>query len=300
MRAHRPVPVRRNHDDSGFTLVELAIVVLVMGILFAITMPIVSTILQTSSKVDVTYENVDEQLWLSTTLQRLVRSAVAPTPSTTAQTVPAFVTSSITPTSMTFYTNTGTVRGPEKVIASCTATPVKTTRCDDPTSTFTVTITKAELHPSTVSTPTHTKTYCPQTAATTSKHCKWTTTNTKRRLVTITHVKNGSKTPLQPLFVYAYGTQPTPGDPVKTTTVCAAAGTPSGCSSTDAATFDSCLTGTPTQPFENCRSGEVRTVDYDLQINNKTTVRYGGAQAEDDTGIFLLSATSMLYDPTVG
>lgn len=293
----------RARDEQGFTMLEMAVIILVMGILLAITIPIVSTVLETSSKVDTTYSNVDEQLWLSTTLQRLVRAAVAPTPSITGSApVPAFVTGSITPTSMTFYTNTGTARGPEMVVATCT--PVSSTdhtACKSPTATFTVVIYKAEVTPTS---PTH-KTFCPQVTGTATQHCRYTTTTynghtltvTKRTVVKISHVKNGANG--NPLFVFSYGAVPQPGKPMVTTTVCAP-GYTGTCSSSDAAEFKTCLAGTVTQTFVNCLSGEIETVNYDLQINANTTPRYGGSQAEDDTGIFVLSSSSMQYDPSVG
>jgi prepilin-type N-terminal cleavage/methylation domain-containing protein len=287
----------RPRDERGFTLVEMMVVVLVMGILFAISTPIVSTVLQTSSHVDVTYSNVDEQLWLSTVLQRFVRSAVAPTPTVTGHTppVPAFKAGTITPTSMTFYTNTGTSRGPEKVVAKCTPeSSTDTTACQSPTATFSVTVYKPQ-----VTARTH-KSFCPSVTGTLTHHCLYTTASyaiTSRVLVTISHVKNGLNG--QPLFVFAYGPEPTPGEPMTTTTICAP-GYTGTCTSNDHTSFTKCTVGTVTQPFENCLAGEIQTVTYDLQINAKTTVHYGGGQAEDDTGIFVLSSTSMQYDPSVG
>lgn len=317
-RCRRPMPRRptglsgHRQDERGATLVEMMVVLLTMGILLAIAIPIVSTLLQTTSKVDATYSNVDEQLWLGTNLQRLVRSAVAPTPSPTPATgqppAPAFVPGSITPTSMSFTTNTGTPAGPEKVVAKCTPpTPVHPTRCKV-TSTFTVTVYRAQTSPS----PPHAS-YCPQSVDTFVNHCSWTTAGkgavTKKVLITIPHVRNAAATPPIPLFVFSYGPPPTPGKPMTTTTVCAMTGVPAGCSSTDAATFGTGGTATrsncqaatgPGSLFARCPAGEIEHVAYDLLINAKTTARYGGAQAEDDTGIFVLSSTSMLFDPSVG
>lgn len=282
-------------DERGVSLVELAFVLLVMGILLAVTVPIVSTLVQTNSKVDVTYSNVDQQLWLSTTLQRLVRSAVAPDPSPTPEgtkaPIPAFAAGTLTPTAMTFYTNTGTSDGPVKITASCTWTTTHHTRCQAPTSTFTVTMTKAEAGT------------CPKVTGTYGFLCKYTPSQT-HTLVKITHVKNGTKSPPQPLFVYSYGAQPPAGSPMVTTTVCAIttpAKTPSGCISTDTSTFGSCIASkNQLNTFEKCPAGEVEKVSYDLMINAKTTSRYGGEQAEDDTGIFVLSSASMVFDPSVG
>ncbi len=282
----------------------MAVVIVMMGILIAIVVPIVSTVTQTTSKVDVTYSNVDEQLMLSTTLQELVRSAVAPAPSVTGSTpVPAFTYAAghqITPTSMTFYTNTGTPRGPEMVVAKCTpVSTADTTACKSPTSTFSVVVYKAEETPKTNTS------FCPDITGTTTARCRYTTTSyddttlhvTSRTLITIPYVKNGANG--TPLFVFAYGPDPIPGQPMVTTTVCAP-GYTGTCTSSDHTAFASCSVGTLTQPFESCLSGEIESVTYDLQINAKTTNLYGGAQAEDDTGIFVLSSTSMKYDPSVG
>lgn len=283
-------------------MVEMMVVLLVLAILLGASMPIVATLLRTTSRVNTTYANVDGQLYLSTNLQRLVRSAVAPEPSFSGHVpVPAFVPGEISPTAMTFTTNAGTANGPELVTASCTATGSNPTLCAAPTSTFTVTITSPvsgscprTTNP-TVVTPTTRCTYTPAKGA------------KKRELVQVTHVKNGANG--QPLFVYSYGPTPTPGQPMTTTTICALHPTPahSGCTSatTDATVFGTakCLAASPftsLKPFVNCPAGEIETVDYDLQINANTSTLNGGAQAEDDTGVFVLSSSSMLFDPVAG
>lgn len=273
-------------------MVEMAVILMVFGILLAITVPIISTVLQTSSKVDVTYSNVDEQLWLSTTLQRLVRAAVAPTPSITGSApVPAFATASISPTAMRFYTNTGTARGPEMVTVKCTATPTTKLLCKKKVATFTVTIYRAEV------TPTTKVSFCPFVSGTATKHCYYTKTTvggkhptvTERTLVTIPHVRNGTNGTT--LFLYQYVVPNS--TPAKAPTVDKPAATKD-------TVFTKCLAGTPIAPFKNCASGEIESVKYDLQINGLVTSRYGGSQAEDDTGIFVLSSTSMSYEPSVG
>ena len=297
-------------DDDGVTMVEMMVVMLTLAILLAISMPIVATLLRTTSRVDATYSNVNEQLWLSTNVQRLVRSAVAPQPSFSGHVpVSAFTPRTpstrtrpgVTPTSMSFYTNTGTHNGPDLIQASCTATSSHPTLCAAPTSTFTVKITSPVA------------TTCPRTTnpitVTPTTHCTYTPAKGAKthQLVQVTHVKNGASG--KPLFVYSYGPAPTPGKPMTTTTICALQPTPThpGCTSgtTDAAIFGTakCLAATPftsLKPFTNCPVGEIETVDYDLQINTNTSTLNGGSQAEDDTGVFVLSSTSMLFDPAVG
>lgn len=285
---------RAPRGEDGFTLMEVAIVLVVMAILMAITIPIVSTVLQASSRVNATYSNVDEQLVLSTNLQRLLRAAVAPGPSydgaaPTNPPVTPFVPGSIGPTSVTFFANTGTADGPVKVAASCTATPSNATACAVPTSTFTVTITPAR--PGT----------CPFMTGTLSRHCTWTTGRT-RTPVSLPGVRNGSTSPL---FVFAYGAAPSLGAPLTTTTVCSSAGSgyPKNCSGSDAATFSAsqCFTSTTeAHPFSKCPAGEIDEISYDLLLNGNASPVNGGLQAQDATGIFVLSASSMLYQPEVG
>lgn len=280
---------RARDDERGISLLEVAIVLLVMAILMGMTVPIVSTLLQTDSGVNVTYSNVDSQIFLSTNLARLVRSAVAPDPSSsTAAPIPAFVPASISPTSMSFFTNVGNPTGPDEVSADCTATAT-TTWCA-PTATFTVTLTTPRTCPVNQATL-HT---CQYTGAGTTTHV----------LIQIPHVRNGTNR--QPLFVFSYAPPPAPGQPLQTTTVCATSTyTPThthpGCTThTDAQVFSSCtLAAATTSLFNTCKAGEIVSVDYDLQINAKATGVYGGNQAEDDTGIFVMSATSMLYQAAV-
>ena len=290
-------PPRLTHGEEGVTLLELMIVMAVLAILLAISVPIVSTLLQTTGRVSSTYANVNEQLWLSTNLQRLLRAAVAPEPSTATGTpITPFVaftqtssssTPSLNPTAVTFYANTGTANGPERVTASCTATSSNKTLCAKPTSTFTVTIT-----PATAGT-------CPTTAAS-SAVCAYSSAS-KRVLVLLTHVKDGADG--VPLFTYSWGSEATAGQSTSIQTVCAWSGTPSGCTGTDATVFaaSKCLASTSTtKPFAKCAVGEVTEVSFDIQVSGSTTRTYGGAKAEEASGTFVFSSTSDLFDPAVG
>jgi prepilin-type N-terminal cleavage/methylation domain-containing protein len=286
---------RRDRTDHGFTLVEVLVVLTVMAILLAMTVPIISTLVQSSSRVTNTYANVDEQLVLSTNLQRLLRAAVAPGSSyytgdkAVTPPVTPFVAGSVGPTSVIFYANTGTANGPVKVKASCTATSSHSTRCEK-TSTFTVTVTAPKAGS------------CPFLTGTVSYDCTWPSTNTKT-LLSIAHIRNGNDTPPLPPFVFAYGASASLGGPLTTTTVCSVTGYPSGCTGSDTTTFSraNCFASTTTQhPFSKCPAGEIDEISYDLQINVNTTALYGGLQAQDATGIFVLSSTSMLYDAAVG
>lgn len=303
MSLPRSLPRRpRPRGEEGVTLLEMMIVMVVTAILLAITLPIVTTLLRTTSRVDTTYSNVDEQLWLSTNLQRLVRSAVAAEPSFSGHTpVPAFVPGTMTPTSMSFTTNTGTPDGPVLIQASCTTTASDATLCAAPTSTFTVKVTDPVANT------------CPRTTnpldVTPTTRCTYTTAHGAKShlLVEVAHVKNGAhKTPL---FVFSYGPAPTPGHPMTTTTICALHPTPTQptctATGTDATVFGTsnckaATTFTSLKPFVNCPAGQIEKVNYDLQINGNTSTLNGGSQAEDDTGVFMLSSTSPLFEPSVG
>ncbi len=262
----------RPFDEQGLSTVELAVVLLTLGILLAMSIPIVDTLFNTTGRVTNTYNNIGGQLVLSTNLQRLIRSAVAPGPSpSSGAPVPAFVPGSVTPTSMTFATNV-----PELVTASCTPAAAGGA-CASPTSTFTVTVTPAEAGT------------CPYSAADFTDRCQWPSSGT-RTIISIGNVTNGPNG--QPLFVFAYGASPGPGQPVALTT---APPTIAG-----DAVFNTCTQGTTSQPFANCLAGEIQSVTFDLQVNGDTSPLHGGAQAEEDTGVFALSSISTVYDPSVG
>ena len=106
-------------DEQGLTLVELMIALTTLLILFVMTIPIVDTLFSTIPRVNNTYINVNQLLPVSTNLQRFIRSAVEPGPTSGGVPVPPFVTGSVTPTSVTFYTNIGDTNGPAKIVASC-------------------------------------------------------------------------------------------------------------------------------------------------------------------------------------
>jgi prepilin-type N-terminal cleavage/methylation domain-containing protein len=294
-RSDRDRQSSRVRGDGGFSLVEMMVVLLALSVLLAISIPVVSTVFQTQSRIDQTYTNVNQQLELSTNLQRLLRAAVAPassydgaTQTATSPPVTPFELGHITPTSLTFYANTGTTHGPEQVTASCTQTSTHTTLCA-PTATFTLTITPAKA------------TTCPFNQTTTTFHCTWPSTAT-RQLLELPYVTNGDSSTAEPLFTYAYGTK----------TVCSD-GLPSGCSGSDSVTFSSThcspdLSNPTGAPFATCPAGEITEVYYvlrfDVKVTHstkaKTTAQYGGFVAKTVSGTFVMSSTSALYSPAVG
>ena len=297
MRRHpRPLAVRlaarrRERDESGVTLVELAIVTLTLLILFAMTVPIVDTLFSTIARVNNTYINVNQLLPVSTNLQRFIRSAVEPGPTSSGVPVPAFVTGALTPTSMTFYTNVGDPNGPAKIVASCTASAPTTGVCD---SNATFTVTEAKANSST----------CPPTGTT----CTWGTAKT---LISVTGVDNANDN--APLFIYTLLLVTASSSTTTYSTSAVGNSCPGSYSSGSAAlaacyytndntTFASCTsTGSTTgNVLANCPSAEVYAVTIDLQVNSVTSGKNAAGQEEDNTTVYLLSPASDGYQASVG
>jgi hypothetical protein len=288
---------RRDRNEAGVTLVELAIVMVTLLILFAMTVPIVDTLFSTIARVNNTYINVNQLLPVSTNLQRFVRSAVEPGPTSAGVPVPAFVTGALTPTSMTFYTNVGAANGPAKIVASCTSTAPSTGVCD---SSATFTVTEAQATSST----------CPPTGTA----CTWGTAQT---LISVTGVDNANTN--TPLFIYTLlqTNSSSSGTTYTTSQVgdTGANGSPTNCPSqatsasvascyynNDNSTFASCTsTGSTTgNVLANCPSAEVYAVTIDIQVNSVTSGKNAAGQAEDDTTVYLLSPVSDDYQASVG
>ena len=282
---------RRDRDESGVTLVELAIVTLTLLILFAMTVPIVDTLFSTIARVNNTYINVNQLLPVSTNLQRFIRSAVEPGPTANGIPVPAFVTGALTPTSMTFITNVGDPNGPAKIVASCTASNPSTGVCDSG-ATFTVTEAKAQSGS------------CPPTGSA----CTWLTPQT---LISVTGVANANDN--APLFVYtllltnssASGTTYTTSQVGSSCTSQYSSGTAGLAScyyTNDNSTFASCTsTGSTTgNVLANCPGAEVYAVTIDLQVNSVTSGKNAAGQSEDNTTVYLLSPFSDGYQASVG
>ncbi len=297
----RPLSLRRRRvkgadlDESGFTLVEMMIAMATLLILFAMTVPIVDTVFLTIARVNNTYTNVNQLLPVSTNLQRFIRSAVEPGPTTSGVPDPAFVTGAITPTSITFYTNVGDTNGPAKIVASCQSTTPSSGLCNSG-GTFTVT----EAH-ATTNSSTH-ATNCPPTGT----GCTWGTAET---LITVNGVSNASDD--APLFVYTLlvttanssGTTSTTSEVGST---CASqysgAAVLSCYYNDDTSAFNTCTstTGTSGNVLAACQNAEIYAVTIDLQVNGVSTGRTAGQQSEDDSTVYLLSPESADYESMVG
>ena len=283
-------------DEAGLTLVELSVATATLLILFAMTVPIVDTLFSTIARVNNTYTNVNQLLPVSTNLQRFLRSAVSPGPTSNGIPVPAFVTGSISPTSVTFYTNIGNTNGPAKIVASCASSTPSTGLCNSG-GTFTVT----EATPSSGS--------CPPAGTA----CSFGSPHT---LITVNGVSNAIDN--QPLFEYTlllitstssgtgYATSPvgsscapstpnTPSTPYSSSVA--------SCFYTnDLSTFASCTsTGSTTgNVLANCPGAEVYAISIDLQVNGVSTGRTAGGQSEDNSTVYLLSPVSSNYQGMVG
>ncbi len=269
--------------ESGVTLVELSIALVTLLVLFAMTVPIVDTVFATVARVNNTYTNVNQLLPVSTNLQRFVRSAVEPGPSTNGVPDPPYVTGATSPTSMTFYTNVGDPNGPAEIVASCQSANPSTGLCD---AGGTFTVTEAHANAGT----------CPPAGS----GCTW---GAARTLITVNGVSNANDN--APLFVYTLIVNSTSSSGTTTTTtpeVGSGCSSPSCFYSDDASAFASC-TSTPTSssdPLANCKSDEIYAVTIDLQVNGVSTGRTAGGQSEDDSTVYRLSPDSANYQPMVG
>jgi|GEM_PF-3000219 len=154
----RSRPAGGHDDDHGFTSVELIVAMSVMALIMVITGPIVSTVFTVSNGVKASYATVNQVLPATTVLERLIRSAASPAPALGQNTdtglwvpqnptvggtpAPPFapVTMPVqsdprayqapsngpfvmSPNSMSFYSNTGDINGPELVQVTTTAIP---------------------------------------------------------------------------------------------------------------------------------------------------------------------------------
>jgi hypothetical protein len=232
---------------------------------------------------------------VSTNLQRFIRSAVEPGPTTNGVPNPAFVTGAITPTSMTFYTNVGDPYGPAEIVAKCQSTTPSSGLCNAG-GIFTVTEAHATANSSTGSTN------CPPTGT----GCTWGTPET---LIKVLGVSNASDN--APLFLYTL-LQTTASSSGTTSTTsqigseCSSQHTGSAvlaCDySDDTAAFNTCTSthSTSGNVLASCQSAEIYAVTIDLQVNGVSTGRLAGGQSEDDSTVYLLSPESADYEPMVG
>lgn len=295
--ARRGRAASASRDEAGLTLVEMSIAMVTLLILFAMTVPLVDTLFATITRVNNTYTNVNQLLPVSTNLQRFLRSAVEPGPTSGGVPVPPFVTGSVSPTSVTFYTNVGNANGPAEIVASCASTTPSTGLCNSG-GVFTVT----EALPNSGS--------CPPTGTA----CTY---GAQHSLITVDGVSNATDN--QPLFEYTLlvaSSSPTTGTTYTTPVVGASCiptqpNSPSypylssvaSCLATaDTSEFASCTStySTTGNVLANCPGAEVYAITIDLQVNGVSTGRTAGGQSEDSSTVYLLSPISNQYQPMVG
>jgi prepilin-type N-terminal cleavage/methylation domain-containing protein len=334
----RVAQARRAEPEAGFTLVELLVAVVVLAILLAMSIPIVSTFLDASTRVTNTYANVNQLLPVSTNLQRLIRSAVAPAPTYfTGIPVSPFgsynntsgnlVAGTLSPTTLTFYANVGDPNGPAKIVASCT--PNGTTGLCANGGTLTVTEARA------VQTGSPAASTCPF-ASQNNVTCTWSSSPVT--LLTVKGLTNGLDN--IPLFTYTllFTTTTTSGSGSQVTTSSTDAlnwqnsgpqpttALPSGLqqasqagaaayaldlssgygtnssNSSQNGWFGGCDASTEplTNPDYNCAAAEIEAVTIDIQVNTTSGSRLGGNQEEDQSTVYLLSTSSSRYQEEVG
>lgn len=116
-------------SESGLSLIELLVAMIVTAILLTVTLPVISTFVISGNTVESTYAAIDQILPLSSTLPRFLRSAVEPAPIgfIAGLTVSPFVMTASNPTpanygpySISFYSNVGDPNGPELFVVAVT------------------------------------------------------------------------------------------------------------------------------------------------------------------------------------
>lgn len=95
-------------EESGLTLVEMAVVLIILSVVLTMTLRGLTAVSSTASGADRRLQNLDEARIVMNNLSKDLRTAVALTPGT-----PAFLVASANET--TFYANLNPVRGPVKV-----------------------------------------------------------------------------------------------------------------------------------------------------------------------------------------
>jgi prepilin-type N-terminal cleavage/methylation domain-containing protein len=110
--------------ESGFTLVEIMITVAILGVVLAITAPLVTAFYDVNGDVQQSFTATNDLVLASESITQYLHEAVAPCPtgSTKCSTTAFSSASSPTATSLTFYANTGNANGPVEVVITTTGT----------------------------------------------------------------------------------------------------------------------------------------------------------------------------------
>jgi type II secretory pathway pseudopilin PulG len=107
-----------HRGEEGMTLVETMITCVILAIAMAATVPVVTIFYQESTAIQRTYSAVDQVLLASEDLNQYIRDAVEPAPAASGVPTPPFAVA--TANAATFYANTGSATGPQKVVAQIT------------------------------------------------------------------------------------------------------------------------------------------------------------------------------------
>jgi prepilin-type N-terminal cleavage/methylation domain-containing protein len=115
-------PGIRSSEEGGYTLVEVMLVIAMLSLVLAITVPVVSMFYDTTDDVQQTYAASNQVLLASESLSQYLHEAIPPCPtgSSTCTTTTPFL--SPTASSLTFYAYTGNSNGPAQIVISTSGT----------------------------------------------------------------------------------------------------------------------------------------------------------------------------------
>ena len=110
--------------ESGFTLVEIMITVAILGVVLAITTPLVTAFYDVNGDVQQSFAATNQLVLASESLTQYLHEAVAPCPTGSTKCSTTAFSSSTAPTanSVTFYADTGNANGPAEVVITTTGT----------------------------------------------------------------------------------------------------------------------------------------------------------------------------------
>jgi hypothetical protein len=259
---------RGGGGDEGLTLVELLVAFAALIVLLTIVATALDTYLSAGTNVISSYSATDQLLPSSIIIQRLIRSEVEPSPTSSATSAvcptanapcPPFLTGSVGTTATTFFANVGDANGPAKIVMS-SSTPVLCSGCRFYTSVFTVSQYAANAGT------------CPFTANPTAT-CTWS--STPKVLVDVTSVVNGQTNlpnPTTPIFTY---------NTLNPTTTVYTPNVPTS-------SFATCTVA-------SCPGDNIQSVGVDLQVEVP-----GSPIQENYFVVYRLSSSSYLYSGLVG
>ena len=118
-RAHVRLEYARSRGEEGFTLVELALTLTIMAVVFTMTTPVIIMYFDLNNDVQATYNATNQVILASEEITQYMHEAVAPCPSgTTASGCSTVAFGASTQSSLTFWANTNNANGPSEVVIS--------------------------------------------------------------------------------------------------------------------------------------------------------------------------------------